>query len=445
MKIANPHYREDNDWQPANDLCTDIEDSYESKERLDLGISNDEVFIYYGTSEECETEKLASDNQPEKNLKDLIQKGAFLDVPLWWTRESQFHEVEKRALAATLVLSLALTSDTDPIVRCWDPESIYFLVGTDGRYISGPPYARCASPVSRDDSVAPFQPTTRKTDNEARFSLLARLLMEIECGLPLDHLEIGSYGQTKAGVDTLEDFIYDQIIKDLSESRRSYLGAVTTCYRFKRECQRLAVKGHPEDAAAQIVVYSIVKSIHKNFQHAHMPSKYSAPRHKYHALQKDEPLDWTVISSESEQLGLANDVAPSTRPGASATNEISSKLKTRTKRVKWEDEAPVVYHETIEEPISVDSPVATIDDTELFGDEETQESPKELYVPLRMLAQVVYRLTLHLRCNSAKKWVTAFKKLRKDKIGTNFPSKKNHLESRPSTVKLRSLARLWTV
>ena len=313
--------------------------------------------------------------------------------------------------AAVLILSFILTFDSDQTIKCWDPNSIYFLTDTKGNIAIDTPYALFSS---KDIG-------TRQPADNLQYALLARLLMEIECGISLEHISVNSGCDNKPGVQTFEDFMDDQDAVDLCESRISYLRAVRQCFRFKRKYQRMAAVGHfgGESAVVRDLAYSIIKNIKHTKKRDPFPHTREHPRG-----YESRGFRWPKKSSELDhQLGMANHVPAQPLPEVAPLKEIKAELRIRTKRVQFMFDEPIVVEQDTIEAALVDSPVATIDDCELFGGEETQEAPPALYVPHVQDSRVVH--IHHIitdarnRCKSARKWVTEFKKLRKKKTGLN--------------------------
>jgi hypothetical protein len=307
----------------------------------------------------------------------------------WWSRQ-RFKQSEKRTLAATLVLGFSLSIENAHLTKCWDPDSIYFLSDSQGKCIHNAPYALCLASVPTESAEACI---LDEKECEARFALLARLLMEIECGVSLEHKQMKNTDPMHSTVDTLEDFIYDQISVDLSDSRRLYLEAVQTCFRFQQNCRReykrMSARGHQggQAAAARALIYSIVQKIQNAVGQQISDYSYKPP-----------------ASFQFEQFGMSN--GPSgLLPPIVLLNEpsgtfVKKKLQNRTRKVMFVEEYSEEEEEEETSELIVDSPTTTFDDCELFGDEDAQEFPQNL-------------------CIVAKKWTTRFKRLRREKTRIN--------------------------
>jgi hypothetical protein len=231
------------DWYPAESLCDEI-DGLSNRERLKLATAESDVYVY-ASSDASSASSTPTKGKPSGTLKQLLQRGAFLGPDAWWSRLQKFEQKEKRNLASTLVLGSLVTLEDAHLIKFWDSESIYFLSNSDGKYIHNQPYALCMSLPNETTELRAIG----QRECEARFAFLARLLMEIECGVSLEHLQMSN-----TGVDNIGDFIYDQLSIDLSESKRAYLKAVQMCLGFqiscKREYKRMSAQGYRGGQAA---------------------------------------------------------------------------------------------------------------------------------------------------------------------------------------------------
>ncbi|KAH7371575.1 hypothetical protein BKA66DRAFT_183758 [Pyrenochaeta sp. MPI-SDFR-AT-0127] len=386
------------DWYPAQNLCDEIQD-LSNRERLTLAAAESEVYVYAGSTDGPAFSGLLN-GKPSKTLKQLIQSGAFLGPDAWSPEMEKFDHTEKRTLAAALVLGSSLTVENAHLTKCWDPESVYFLSDSQGKCIHNLPYALCQASEPH---------TLNVNEREGRFDLLARLLMEIECGISLEHMQIRNTGNLNPSVDTFENFIYDQLICDLSNSRRSYLQAVEMCFRFQQKCRReykrMSARGHQggRAAVARNLIYSIVQNIQTDADR-----QLHARRTFDRSVQQSAADDsyWPPVLSQSDQLGMCNGL-PVVSPKIALPNVhpeaiVQKKLRVNTrKQVRFMREDTEERQEETRVPEGlVHSPVATNDDCELFGDTKTQDHPKDL-------------------CRSTKKWVIEFKKLRKKKTSVH--------------------------
>lgn len=336
-------------------------------------------------------------------MKELLERGAFSGPDPWRPWLQKFEQTEKRTLASTLVLGSLITLGDAHLIKFWDPDSIYFLSNSDGRYIHDLPYARCSAlPIETTESSA-----NDKNECESRFAFLARLLMEIECGASLEYLHMNN-----DGADNFGDYIYDQRLADLSESKLSYLKAVQMCFRFQlnctREYKRMSAQGHQggQAAATRNIIHSIVQQIQKA-----VGKKLDARR------TLDRGLEWPATSyshcpsvlSQPDRLSISNGsrvFSPATVVSPVISDIVIQKeLQTSTKKqVRFDEQND--NGEGIVNTISdalVDSPT-TADHCELFGKTNAQEYPKEL-------------------CQSAREWNREFKKLRMKKTSLQSESR----------------------
>jgi hypothetical protein len=312
----------------------------------------------------------------------------------------KFEQIEKRTLAASLVLSFSLTAGDTHLIKCWDPESVYFLSDSQGKCIRNLPYAICLAPVPYESAESRYC--------EARFALLARLLMEIECGVSLEHMQMNNTRHLQSSGDTFEDFIDDQVSLDLSDSRRSYLRAVQMCFRFQHDCRRegkrLSARGHPDGqgAATRNLIHSIVQKIQKAVDRQLHPEVIFYPDH--HRPAADHSF-WPSVSPQSQQLGMSNGSLALSQttvvPNSPDEVIVQKRLQVGTrKQVRFEIESEEEKEENTSSGVLGESPVVETDDCELFGDMNTQEYPEDL-------------------CKSARKWITAFKISRREKTSVH--------------------------
>ena len=386
------------DWYPAESLCDEI-NGLSNRERLTLATAESDVYVY-ASSDEGSDFPTRPEGKPSKTLKQLLQGGAFLGPDAWWSQMQKFEQTGKLTLAASLVLGSLVTFEDAHLTRFWDPESIYFLTNSEGQYIHDLPYAVCSS--LPNGSTEPRD--SERNECETRFAFLARLLMEIECGVSLEHLEMNDTGSNNFG-----DFIYDQLPVDLSESKRSYLKAVQMCFRFQRNCtreyKRMYAHGHQggQAAATKTIVHSIVQQIQKA-----VGQQIHARRTLDRGL-KQPATDYChcpSVSSRSDRLSISNGpriFSPTTIvPPVIGDEVVQKEFRISTKKqVRFSGQSD--DEEGIKSTISdalVDSPT-TADHCELFGEANAQEYPKEL-------------------CKSAGRWKKEFKEVRMKK--TSFQS-----------------------
>ncbi|CAN9264340.1 unnamed protein product [Alternaria alternata] len=387
------------DWYPAESFCDEIKD-LENRDRLTLATSESDLYVYaksdedpYGDTNSAGLTK----GKPSRTLKELLERGAFSGPDPWRPWLQRFEQTEKRTLASILVLGSLITLKDAHLIKFWDPDSIYFLSNSDGKYIHDLPYARCSSlPKETTEPSA-----SEKNECETRFGLLARLLMEIECGASLQYLQMNN-----TGADNFGDYIYDQRLVDLSESKQSYLKAVQMCFRFQlncaREYKRMSAQGHQggQAAATRNIIHSIVRKIQK-----------AVDQQIHERRTSDRGLDQRAdgffhcpsVSSQSARLGLSNSsrVFSSTTgiPPVVSEKIIQKKLSISTKmQVRFfEQSDDEETGEVTSSKVLLDSPT-TANYCELFGETNAREYPTEL-------------------CKSARRWISEFKKLRRKKTG----------------------------
>ncbi|KAM0710563.1 hypothetical protein Q7P35_002234 [Cladosporium inversicolor] len=367
----------DMDWYPAQNLCDEIKGR--NRERFTIGATKNEVYIYAGSIDDLNSLTTPS-GRPSKTLKQLIQNGAFLG-PDSWLKIQKFEPMEKRNLAASLVLSFLLTDGDTHLIKGWDPECIYFLSDSQGKCMRSLPYAMCLTSVANESTES------RKLDVsecEARFALLARLLMEIECGISLEHIHINTTGHPNATDDTFGNFIYDEVTSDLSESKRSYLKAVRMCLDFQQkcrmECMLMERRGHQggQAIATRRLIHDIVRNIQKSVE------------------------NWPSVSPQPEQFGMSNGslalwqtpVVPNILSEVVVQNrpQVGTQKQVRFVGEGSEEESEGEKDETTIPGVLKESQVVTTDYCELFGDMDAQEYPEAL-------------------CKVAKRWIREFKKL----------------------------------
>jgi hypothetical protein len=383
------------DWYPAESLCDEI-DGLSNRERLKLATAESDVYVY-ASSDASSASSTPTKGKPSGTLKQLLQRGAFLGPDAWWSRLQKFEQKEKRNLASTLVLGSLVTLEDAHLIKFWDSESIYFLSNSDGKYIHNQPYALCMSLPNETTELRAID----QRECEARFAFLARLLMEIECGVSLEHLQMSN-----TGVDNIGDFIYDQLSIDLSESKRAYLKAVQMCLGFqiscKREYKRMSAQGYRGGQAA--ATKNIIHSIVRNIQKAVGPQIHGRRELNRGLDQRaGDSFHCPSVSSQSGRLGLSDSsriLSPTTViPPVVGEDIIEKRLSIRTtKQVRFSEQSDdEEIGETTTSKVLMDNPITT-NHCELFGEANAQEYPKEL-------------------CESAKRWIVGFKALRKNKTG----------------------------
>ncbi|CAI6331913.1 unnamed protein product [Periconia digitata] len=397
-ELAN---RNNSDWYPARNLCDEIKD-LSNRERLTLAAAEGEIYVYARSSDSPDSAAQSS-KKPSKTLKQLIQGGAFLGADAWWqSKVKRFEQTEKRRLAATLVLSLSSMIEEDAyFIKSWDPESVYFLSDSQGRSIQSLPYALCLASVPSESASAHF---LFDNEHETSFTLLARLLMEIECGVSLEHMQTKTTGCLSPSTDTFEDFIYDQVSTDLSDSRRSYLEAVQMCFRFQQNCRReykrISARGVEggQAVAARNLLNKIIQKLRTAVDLEYQSSTFDKTLRRPvadncyvpSALNNSERLGMSIDSSVSLPLTVVREIPDDF--------SVRKKLRVSTsKQVRF----AVGNSEGIGERYAISgaitySPVTSIDSYELFGDNNTGKYFDDLR-------------------RSSKKWFTDFKRLRRNK------------------------------
>jgi len=316
--------------------------------------------------------------QPSRTLSQLLHSGAFLDTSadIWvpGSRISRFHKSEKRALAAALVISLALTLETKFTTKCWNSEAIYFVAGSDGECARELPYAICTSHPQGDLQRRLNEPGQLCAAIE--FPLLARILMEIESGISLEHIPVDPNDHVRLGMQTLEDVILYEIDHDLSKSHISYLEAVQECLRFQqkyqRELKRMARRGVLVDhgAAARRLAHAIVTKIQGSMKVA--PHTEATKVSSYDWAPTE--INWPAISCEHGQLGLSRGLLKP--PQLSTENGdlhlVEGEMTSQKRNVRFMDELDSVEEfdskgGRLQNRVNIE-----VDDCELFGDENEQ-------------------------------------------------------------------------
>ncbi|KAK6507645.1 hypothetical protein TWF481_006071 [Arthrobotrys musiformis] len=240
-----------------------------------------------------------SGNQPSHSLKKLLENGAFDEFNFDY-KGPIFGPDDKLVLAATIVSGLLLSSHLGRIIRCWDPETVYFLAKPNGQYIRNPPYATCeALPAGSDRDQAQKLDLTLE---DADLQLLAKLLLEIRSGRLCDEVP---------SVDALNNRIFENL------GHGPYLQAVHDCLIFRRLYQRetylRAQVGQKPNAfaAAREVIFSIINKMRT-------PVQQERSKKRLRARGDDEEHSYPVLC-EYGQLGIlggrpANDFKSTTDP-----------------------------------------------------------------------------------------------------------------------------------
>ncbi|KAF3314546.1 hypothetical protein TWF173_004629 [Orbilia oligospora] len=265
-------------------ICDEIDNTHEIGVRLYFVVSSDNIGVRCSDDEERYPGK-----QPSQTLKKLLEKGAF-NPWIFGYNGTRFTETEKLVLAATLVSSLTLSLAFGRFVKCWDPETIYFLADPSGECIRNTPYALCKHPSPHHaNKVRTSQTEPPEQDialEDASFQLLAKLLLEIKCGFRHDETP---------SVDAIDREIYKNI------GNGPYLKAVRDCLVFRKIYRRhIRLRANREQkfdaiAAAREVISPILNGIHPQTQQT---TQKKRPRN-------DEEEDQYPISSEYGQLGMS--------------------------------------------------------------------------------------------------------------------------------------------
>jgi hypothetical protein len=213
--------------------------------------------------------------------------------------------------------------------------------------------------------------------------LLARLLLEIESGIPLEILHTDC--DHRATEEIVDQFIWDRCMKSLDESQRYYLNAVRTCFKFDRKCQIKAASGQSATAATSSIILNMVNDIYRSVGHqgAHSPSS-----------SDHQSSEWPMVSSESSHLTMSNNVPIShycepvgnTR-SHETIDESHDRMKSLNKRkVRFENvdvvvEGPSLIHAVLNSPVTTtDSRIKAINDTELFAGNHPHKISPNLFV-----------------------------------------------------------------
>src|SRR5262249_46015799 len=123
-------------------ICEGIEESRREGEGLRLLIKDSKVFV----ADDESYPKSYPDHYPARTLEELIADHSFLDYEGYnpaITTDNKFLTLEKRSLAASLVLSQSVYLDCKYTVEPWNPSQVYFLVETRGHCLRNPAYALC--------------------------------------------------------------------------------------------------------------------------------------------------------------------------------------------------------------------------------------------------------------------------------------------------------------
>ncbi|KAF3221786.1 hypothetical protein TWF679_007000 [Orbilia oligospora] len=306
------------DIYPATgSICDETDTTQEIGVRLYFVVSSDNISVRCSDDEERYPGK-----QPSQTLKKLLEKGAF-NPWIFGYDGTRFTETEKLVLAATLVSSLTLSLAFGRFIKCWDPETIYFLADPSGECVRNTPYALCKYPSPRPTNevrTSPIEPPEPDIALEdASFQLLTKLLLEIKCGFRRDETP---------SVDAIDREIYKNI------GNGPYLKAVRDCLVFRKIYQRhIRLKANRRQkfdpiAAAREVISPIINSIHPQ---------------KQRATQKKRPRDneeehQYPISSEYGQLGISggskvnncqrtDDLAPANPNGKTSTKKAKVRFE----------------------------------------------------------------------------------------------------------------------
>ncbi len=255
---------------------------------------------------------------------------------LYGFRYSRFSDEDKKMLAIRLVSCLILSLDSGQVLKCWDPEAVYFPLQPNGECQPNITYAMS---VLEEEISATIQGSNspRLSDTALEdiiFPRLAKLLFEIKFGLTRDDIEVNG-GHEEPGVSTLEDAINEAAESDLSS--RSFLEAVNICRTFRQryvEIKRVLRRVYgdkpiPTSAVRKLICIEIMRLL-EGLAPSQEPGSDQSPG-------ENDDAAW-AISSDQDQLGFSSGSPAELPPEASSANPGP----TRKKRVKISDETAVV-------------------------------------------------------------------------------------------------------
>lgn len=185
--------------------------------------------------------RLQPNRQPTFTLNRLLLDDSFVELqnvtPLMRPKKTpRFNRREKRSLAARLALCLSLYLDSEYTLSACDANNVFFI-NEDGRCQRNMIYVFSAVNDKRDD--------LHFDQSMAIYISLARLMLEIECGVSVKQKELHE----------LKTWVDDMLLMDLEEerqaesssdmidirsieARKTYLAAVRDLLNFKQTYRR---------------------------------------------------------------------------------------------------------------------------------------------------------------------------------------------------------------
>lgn len=251
-------YSEDQEWETTPNICDEMKQRHR-RHRVVLAVREETVLILNSLS--SRRIRLYPGRDPSITLADLFHGRAFHESSGngWEPRDKRnlFIPVEKRCLAAKLVLGLGQLWDSGHVLGSWDAGMVYFLAG-NGVCTREIPYALCVAKERQglDNSGL--------TDVES----LSKLLMGIEYG----------YEIPISNSVELEHWIQEGLEEDLR--RKEYLRVVEDCLDFHDDVRSLSYRIPAEDkdstAIARMVIALRLAECIKN---APLPERHRGQRH----------------------------------------------------------------------------------------------------------------------------------------------------------------------
>jgi len=218
-------------------ICDGIRESHRYGEGLRLLIKDKKVFV----ADDKSHPKSYPYHCPAKTLQELLADFSFFDYEHYnpaIATDNKFLTLEKRSLAASLVLSHSIYLCCKFAVEPWNPGQVYFLTGTEGHCMRDTAYALCFV----DGKHIPPEstgPTTSSNQPAIDLTQLAKLLLEIEFGVRLDDkVKIDSNETNDSARKSLENLISDGLCNPRDLGQPAYLQAVQECLKLDRTCRR---------------------------------------------------------------------------------------------------------------------------------------------------------------------------------------------------------------
>ncbi|KAI1124294.1 hypothetical protein F5Y10DRAFT_249672 [Nemania abortiva] len=270
-----PSLQSDQKGRDIEKLCGEIRDATSGISAVYLATHGENVFITdpedYGKTQTSPQNKLTL-----KTLKELLQGHNFVSpsCQLYNFRHFQFSNKDKQLLAVRLVCSLILSLDSGQVLKCWDPEAVYFPWNSNGEWR---PALLYASSVLKEKIRTTIQVPSNPNLSDAEledivFPRLAKLLFEIKFGYTREDIHIDD-NHRDSRVSTLPDAINEAIKKDFSS--KSFLEAVNICLTFRQryvQIKRALRRKYRDDfiptsAVRQLICVEIIRLIEGLDQH----------------------------------------------------------------------------------------------------------------------------------------------------------------------------------